>query len=740
MSPMYRFFSILCLLAVLAGWSNVVLATDVPRRIIAIHHPQGEKPKLHDLHKMAEMPLNWLGYVLDYRELDEGLPEEAIGDPDVAGVITWFAEGSMADPLAYVDWATRMVDAGKKFIILGDFGFLAQTGGESVAGRASVTAFLEKLGIELGGDWTDVTFDTEIVHRDPDFYDHERRMDGHLPPYELYLPAGDATEVMLKVRNRQSGDESALFMISPTAAFIEGGWIYYKDPVYFRTQWYVDPFRLFERVFGAVPRPVPDVTTLSGRRMYFSHIDGDGWRNVSLVSGYKKQQAYSARVVMEKAIIPYPDLPITVGPIAADLDPAWSGDRKAQVLASEIFALPQVEMAHHTYSHPFEWAFFEDYTPEKEAPFVKLYDNPSIEAWGVENVKGPREQLVTLKDAYDQPRGFGTFPFRLDREFGAAADFVNQFAPPDKKVEIVLWSGDTSPTEKMIRASREAGLLNLNGGDSRFDPEFPSVSYVPAVGFKAGDERQIYAANSNENTYTDLWSGRYFGYRDLVHTLRNTETPRRLKPINIYYHMYSGERTNALNGLLSNLDFARTQEIAPVTTSHYARMAQGFYSTRFEALGASRWRVLDRGALQTLRFDRAEERAVDMDRSEGVLGFRHHLNSLYVALDAAVEQPVVALGPLSARPGIPWLVSARWGVRDLRRSKTELAFLARGFGAGEMRWAGMAPGRWQAEVSGPDAEIQRASAQAGPDGILQIVLPGDAIDPVRVRLFRVGRS
>ncbi len=48
-------------------------------------------------------------------------------------------------------------------------------------------------------------------------------------------------------------------------------------------------------MLGDEMRPVPDVTTHSGRRMYYSHIDGDGWRNVTLVKPYKKDKAYSSR-------------------------------------------------------------------------------------------------------------------------------------------------------------------------------------------------------------------------------------------------------------------------------------------------------------------------------------------------------------------------------------------------------------------------------------------------------------
>lgn len=725
---------VFCLLVALP---IAVTAEDfLPRRIIALHHPLDEALKRHDMHTKAEMPLNWLGYELEYFDFREKLPQEAIDDPGVVGVLTWFEQGSMKDPDGYLDWALKMAAAGKKFIIFGDLGFTARTDGQPIGDPDKARRFLSHLGMKHGGDWTDVTFDTEIIHRDPEYYDYERRMGGHLPPYELILPKDSRTRSMLTVRNRQSGEESSTFLISPNAVYVQTDWVYYKDPVYFQSQWYVNPFALFARLLDDGVRPVPDATTLSGRRMYYSHIDGDGWRNVSLVKPYKKDQIYSGRVVMEEAIKPYPDLPITVGPIAADLDPDWSGDEQAQEIARELFELPQVEMAHHTYSHPFEWRFFEDYSLEKEAPFVRLYDNPDIEAWGADVVKGQVKQVVSLKDAYDQPRGFGSFPFELELEFGPAADVVNQFAPPGKKVEMVLWSGDTSPTERMIRASREAGLLNLNGGDSRYDPEFPSVSYVPPIGFKAGAEQQIYASNSNENTYTDLWSGRYFGFRDLIHTLRNTENPRRLKPINIYYHMYSGERTNALNGLLANLDYARSQKIAPIKASQFARIGEGFFTTRIQATSPLSWTVHDRGALQTIRFDDGDSLMPDLAASSGVVGFNRHQGSLYVALDAAVDRPEIVVLRNGPSPRTPYLVDARWQVRNLSVSGDAITFDAEGFGKCEMTWAGLSPGTWRARVDMPDGTSAEQTVSAK-GGQAMFAIPANAIEPVTVTIRRL---
>ena len=50
----------------------------------------------------------------------------------------------------------------------------------------------------------------------------------------------------------------------------------------------------------------------------------------------------------------------------------------------------------------------------------------------------------------------------------------------------------------------------------------------------------------NENVYTNDWTGPFYGFRDVIDTFRMTGEPRRLKPINLYYHTYSASKVAAL--------------------------------------------------------------------------------------------------------------------------------------------------------------------------------------------------
>ena len=581
----------------------------------------------------------------------------------------------------------------------------------------------------------------------------ERPLPDTLPSYEQISRIDPRVTSYLVLRKGGNPDtDSHLITLGPAGGYAASGYI---DKVFEDTefrQWHLNPFAYFRAAFGTDDLPKPDVTTLSGRRIYYSHIDGDGWRNQTELAEYRDEEdpVLSAQVILDRAIRAYPDLPITVAPIVADLDKNWQGSDESLEIARAAFAEPQVEAGSHTYSHPFKWEFFRDYRPEDELPFLSKYGLDAAKNYsaytGSTAAGGENDAVHRLKNsAYEVPRAFGNFPYDLDQEFDGSIAFLSRLLPPGKKVELVQWSGNCQPYEAALVATRHAGVRNINGGDTRFDADFPSHTSVPPVGRPVGSARQIYASNSNENTYTNLWTSRFFGFKYLPVTFRNTETPRRLKPLNIYYHMYSGQKLASLNALLGNLDFARSQEITPVAASHYAAIGDGFYSTRLVRAGKNRWEVRDRGALQTLRFDQAAAKTVDFSRSHGVIGQRHHQDSLYVALDAGVTTPVVAIKNAAqvslagtTPSSLPVLDSARWRIWNLKPGTDGLHFTAQGFGDGDFAWIAPGPGTYALSAQGA-AGSWTGRGVAGTDGALKFSVPLSAIDPLELTLQRIGR-
>lgn len=717
-------------------------AAPMQRTVVALFDGQrAGSARLSNIHRMAAMPLNWLGLVVRFHDLRDGLPP-VWNDPDVRGVLTFSMQPGVPDPAAYVDWAEKVVAAGRKLVVLGELGPTEDARGKPVP-HALLARFVGLLGLAHDGDWSPVAYDARIVRADAAMVGFERAYGDILPPFELFEPLTADTRSHLVIGRADLDRPSHLIVTGPNGGFAAAGFTHFRDPAQNFTQWYLNPFAFFEAAFGLGGEPRPDTTTQGGRRLYFSHIDGDGWRNLSTVTKYRKEPTLSASVVMAEVIAPNPDLPVTVAPIAADLDPAWFGTDQAQKAARDLFALPQVEPASHTYSHPFQWSFFRNYTWEKEKPYLSRYeaqaggipifegspDEDAEEDRGGDQIGAAGTEDDRLRPGYAIPRAYATRPFELDNEIAGAIRYIDQFAPRGKSARLVQWSGDTSPFPEALAATKAAGAHNINGGDSRLDNDYPSVSWVAPIGVPVGRTLHIYAAMSNENTYTELWSARFFGYRDLVATLENTDRPRRLKPINLYYHMYSGEKQASLKALLDNVAWIKKQEIQPVTATRFAEIAEGFFTVQIEPDGPDAWRIRNRGALQTVRFDHVAPTALpDLATSTGVIGARRVNTSLYVALDPAVPEPRVVLtgGPAPAA----MLVSSRWPVEAVIRQGGGVAFdAAYGFGAGEMRWQMPAPGRYTITAAG-----ESRPAETGADGQLSFTLPPGSAAGQRVTI------
>lgn len=677
-------------------------SSPIARTIIALFDSKDDIGMHYSAtHQLAEMPLNFLGLNVEYHDIQKDLPD--IKDrQDVRGVISWFFSGTFhKDPEYFLLWAAELIDAGKKIAILGSPGFSENKQGKPTPIK-KINRFMKKLGMRDMNSYEDLTYDARVIHEDLQIMGFERQVKGFKFAYEQIVPiSGDVNSHLVIQKGKDPDSVAHLVVTTPSGGYVADGYALYevaKEDFQVR-QWYINPFEFFRLSFATDDLPKPDIATLAGRRIYYSHIDGDGWNNVSELEEYKDldRDVICAEVILEKIIRPHPELPVTVAPVIAELNPKWVARKDSAEIAKKFFSLPQVEVGVHTYSHPLNWGFFENNDPNKEIPYLHKY--PGVTWQRPSAIKRlvslfSKEKIYTedrLAEEYKIPRSYAKEPFALNLEIQGSIQFLKRLIPSHKEVKIYMWSGNTLPFEEAVKAARLAGLQNINGGDTRLDIEFPSYAWVSPIGRTIGKEHQIYSSNSNETTYTDLWTDRFYGYRFLVSTLLNTETPLRVKPINVYYHMYSGEKPASLTALKENLEFARTQEITPVTASHYSQIAQGFYSTRLIPIKPNSWRIENRGRLQTIRFDRSSLKAVDFSRSSGIVGQRHFQGSLYVYLDEAAENSVITLKKMSLyyqEPSstVPYLIKSRWPVWNLQRGKKSFTFSSGGFGKAEMEW------------------------------------------------------
>lgn len=612
---------------------------QVRRHVLALYDSKaGETPKENHVHMNAEVILNHLGCVVDYHDLQSGLPDDG-SMQKYRGVLTWFYRNEMDAPVAYLRWATRQVQAGRRFVILGNIGaFMDRQTGKFLK-IAKLNQFTNKLGFMIKtANWTEEPSLIELVYKDPEMVEFERTLDYEVTQYEHYSVTVPGSKVYLKLRrNDQPDSESDLVFTTSHGGFAAATYVVYENNRTFNKKWRLNPFRFFEEAFGLRGLPRPDVTTLNGMRIWTSHIDGDALISKSEV----KQDAYCGEVIRDEILKKY-RWPTSVSVVVGEI---IRGQQFADI-ARSIYEIDWVEAASHSHAHPFYWA--EDYAGKEK------YASRHLPIPG--------------------------YTFNVRTEVIGSVKYINEtLLPSGKKVRTFFWTGNCEPTPAAIKLCQKLGIHNINGGDSIFDGKNPSYTSVAPLGVEVGGYRQIYAPNSNENIYTNEWHGPYYGFKFVLETFRNTESPVRIKPINIYYHYYSGERWAALNALKKVLDETIILEVAPMFISEYTAIVQGFYSAQMTKVDSHTWRLSNYGECRTVRFDRSDA-FPDLAHCQNVLGFMHYQGSLYVHLGGA-PQAVVAL--TDVEPKKIYLEQGSHKIANWTAGQGRISFEATGYGKGE---------------------------------------------------------
>lgn len=734
----------------------------IPRKLVALYDGRYEHNiRGNTIHRFLEMPANRLGLNIVYHDIREPLPELGA---DVHGIVIWFHRDPIPQLPDYVAWLAQNLRQGKKLLVMENIG-IGRTDALDEKSMEHIRYINERLGFRDTGAWHPLTHRSSIMERNVKVMDFERRLQVPLPSFaQTVTTSAGESHLRLAIGPHAPGEYADVVVTGPQGGYAAPGYVYHEQDVNDNTvtAWYINPFNFLKQALDPDIYPVPDVTTHNGRRIFYSHIDGDGWNNRTHIEKYRASSAFASKVILEEVLKPYADFGFSVGVVAGDVADNCFGSEASRAVVRETLALPNVEVASHTYTHPLYWQFFENYTVEKEAAYANVYPKPAglfkqdfgallgsgaqshrhgkkpdlqEEAVMIEDINSVHE--AELKAMYDTPRSYNCLPFDEDTEILKAAEVIESLAPEGKKIRLMQWSGNTSPYERFLRKTREAGFYNINGGESRYDAEYPSYSTLYPIGINIGEERQIYSTASNENTYTNLWSERFYGYRYLIDTVRHTEHPMRVAPFNVYFHSYSGERRASLHALQEIMDYARKQEVIPLLTSDYAAIANGFYTTRIETLGRYHWRIHDRGALQTLRVPQAVGLSVDTARSHGVLGQRMWQENLYIFLNPSVDKPEIMLiqKPSEVVPASMMLTSSRWNILAAERlSPTELRLRMQGFGNGEMRWRVPQDGTYEATAA-PAEGTPTSYITTSENNSLHLVINGvDAYTPMDVHI------
>jgi hypothetical protein len=195
--------------------------------------------------------------------------------------------------------------------------------------------------------------------------------------------------------------------------------------------------------------------------------------------------------------------------------------------------------------------------------------------------------------------------------------------------------------------------LTINGGYTAITESNRGLTLVAPLGIEKGGYFQVFAPNQNENVYTNLWNGPFYGYRRILETFRLTDAPRRLKPLNIYYHVFSMTKTASMEALEDVYSSVLAQNPFPVYPSEYVKKVLDFNRTTI-ARDGDRWRVRNDGDLRQLRVP-IHAGYPDLTASRGVIGFSDYNDQRYIHLAPGGE---AVLKLTSTIPVRPWLAAA----------------------------------------------------------------------------------
>lgn len=528
--------------------------------------------------RFVSMPLNYLGYRVDFAEASQPLPE--IGPDRYAGVVIWMAGNVRDQPGRFFSWVQRNIDQGVPVVFLNDFG--ARMNG-ALASSLQLNSVKGKIGVKA-----------DVVSKDPMMGFEMPVAPDRTQAAPVQVGDGPGFRSLLRLNSGTLTYDAAA--ITPWGGYVLGPYAV-RQSANDQDRWVVQPLSFLREALRLPAMPVPDVTTENGRRLLTVHVDGDGFASRAEIPGGGFSGEVLFREIWDRYRLPM-TMSIIQGEVASDgMYPKLTA--QLEPIARKIFAQPYVEVASHTFSHPFEWG---------------------------RTVPGGTHSENATEGDDDFHLAIPGYTMDLKREIGGSIDYINRtLAPPGKPVSMLLWSGDCQPPAEAIKLTDQAGVLNMNGGDTLITRSNPTWTAISPIGVnKADGTFQIFAPNQNENVYTNLWHGPYYGFERVIETFELTDRPYRFKSVNIYYHNYSGTKAASLKALRKVYDYVLSQPLMPVHATDYVRKVidwQGMAVARElggDATQPAAWIVRGDANLRNVRWTGAD--VPDVANSQGVTG------------------------------------------------------------------------------------------------------------------------
>jgi len=591
---------LLCNFSAMAAEDDSVKSNLIERKILGLYNELDlESDAENKIQLHAQSVLNHFGYYVDALDINamETLPDDKKME-EYKAILIWFDEPGVPDADQYVDWLEKQVGKGKKLIIWGYTGVEVDLDTLESLDEALKNRVLSLLDLDYFGAPVSASRHISLVQKKSEMVEFERNLENPPGSYSWITPKDNTVKSWLVIKNtKRANSDSSVVATSEQGGYVHSDYIIWEESFEpFRRQWRLNPFLFFREIFGNETVPIPDPTTKNGRRVFYSHVDGDAFNSLTQIRG----DTYSSEIV-EDLIKEFPEIKVGISLVVAEVDPKQKGNQKLVEIAKRILALENVEIASHSYNHPYLW-------------------------------RGP-----------DRTSAFNKKPFDLDHEIRGSIDYINkELAPKGKKLKAFYWTGDTFPPVKAFTMLDELKVLNINGGDGMFDAHYPSYTGISPLVRNMGPYWQVHSSQSNENLYTSLWTTDFNGFANVIQTYEKTDSPRRFSAANSYYHFYTGDRHASIEAVRKTYQWALDNGLEIVYPSEYIRMVQGFISAKVIKEAPNQYRIKDRGALNTFRLDKGD---VNFEKSVGVIKVNQFNDSRYITLDPDVEVPLIQVVP-----------------------------------------------------------------------------------------------
>lgn len=646
----------------------------VPRRILLVQDriPRTSLNVSSGL-RFLGMPLNYLGYRVEYADVAQPLPE-GIGKDRYAGIVIWM-NNDAPHPRALRDWIGQEIDAGVPIAIFKSFGTDIDDG------------FAAKLGLTQAQGTAGSSISVESY--DPKLMGFEMKPTPDLTDY-VPIKVGPSGHSLLRLKTGSMEFDGAAIM--PWGGYVMAPFAVFSMSAINQARWVVQPLAFLQQALRLPVLPAPDATTENGRRLMMTHIDGDGFASKAEFAD-AWGSTYSGEVLYH--VIQKYGFPTTASVIEAEVSDQGPFKAYAATLrdvARKIFKLPNVEMASHTYTHPLQWM--------RVTGLGASADDSTTEG-------GSQTDNTGL--SYNIPG----YTFKIQREIGGSIDYINrELAPPGKSVKVLLWSGDCQVPGVVIKAADDAGVGNMNGGDTIITKSYPSWTAISPLGVLKNGYYQVFAPNQNEELYTQLWQGPYYGFERALETYDLTGEPIRFKAIDVYYHMFTGTKLASVKALETLYDALSRQPLNPIFVSDYTHIVLDFQRMTIARDGDT-WVVRDAGDLRTVRLPAGL--APDLAGSEGVAGFLPGPGGVYVHLSAPEARfKVISLEGANQgeRGRLPYLADANGAIENFKRTAKGIRFDLHTTMAPEFSIAGAASCRVNANGRALQSQVDKPEAGA----------------------------